>query len=1072
MLTNKTQNPKVEMLTSIGQFKYSTFHDSELRSLFNSLKILSPVNNADSILPQVFALFDEVLNRRLGKWKIFNPEFRSKYFSKHSDIAEYILENDLHRLSQGYSGKSDLVEFETCAQMLESYFSMIGLDSSEIVIVTAIVYVSEIRKFNKEWQINLPSSFYQSIALKDIDDELSFCITEEQFMAGRLMFNNCVVQMNAGEGKTISCALAATLNATLGKNVHVITSNDYLALRDANWLAPVYEFLGFNVKVILNHMIDAERQNAYAAEIVYATIREIGFDFLRDNLRFSKKDMVQASFDVAIVDEADQVMIDEASTPLIISNNRNNRKRSVTRIGNTIKDMVSRQETIISKSLSDVQTMPLSKSERHNMMAHVYLGNPTHPVIVQLFSINIRDRKKLISLADTMKTNELDGNSKSKLYFFVDVRNDRVTLTDTGYNFLQTRLKNTIFSQAYGDNAFPFSHDAKTDLSSNRQNSITFGRQAYKQGRQLNLVYQMLRAHILLKKDIDYIVINNSITLVDEFTGRILPYSKYQNGLQNALEAKENIPISPETIVDAQISVQGMLRQYLKLSGITGTARSSAGEFEYIYNLEVHTIAPTVPSLRKDHLSRVYTCHKDKLFAILDQIKFCQLVGRPVIVATQHIDQSNEISNLLNQHNIKHSILNAVNESEEARIIRSAGTLSAVTVATNMAGRGTDIVLQIDLDKKIVALYMKIVQEYLDEDSSSVVLSCSNLEDSLILENEISKHTRLEFVRLRENGNILIVVSDDNSVRDVPVNKREPTIEFGLGLYVIGTIMHNTVRVDRQLIGRSGRNGQFGCSRFILSLDDPILVKYASIETSDKEIRYDHRGHIFYEGEKIQNRLSKIQKTITTDNEIRRSVIWEYFQIMEQKTMTYYKFRNSVIRESNFYSYCAKMLPALSDRIVSKHSNIQYHQFFKNISEELWLDYQIDIRTLDGLDMDKIAHEMNTVMSTRLRSLRKIIGAKKFERISKLLFLKTSDSIWNEQINKLQDQMMSTQLSGNSHNSALTQYWYQTREIVTETQDEMVDVFLPKLFDIQSTNKNIPYTTQDDLIEDVKEILV
>ncbi len=515
--------------------------------------------------------------------------------------------------------------------------------------------------------------------------------TDEQVLAGLHMWRGRIVEMSAGEGKTVAAAFPAVCHALEGRRVHVVTANDYLALRDAEHLAPVYESLGLTVGAVLQHMNDDERRSAYGSDIVYGTVRELGFDFLRDNMRHSHRERVQRRLDVAIVDEADQVLIDESSTPLIISGGRSASRRSVHKADAVAREMAALQESTTDRLVRTARELPAG-SEKRRVLAALFLADPENDYIVQLMAGEPGLASRIRSDASDAVEFDDEQAHVDELHYMLDGERSSVVQTERGSRFVESRLGPIFDTGALEAALEQVRSGSDHDVAGRRREEQRLDRRIARRRSLSNQVHQAMRAHLLLRRGVDYIVTEEQVVLVDQLTGRRRPDSTYRNGLHTALEAKEGLPINPERQTTAQISTQGFLRQYSHLGGMTGTALSSREELRRMYGLDVSRVPTTQPSRRVDMQPLVFGTTGEKLEAIVDEVESCVHAGRPVLVGTQTVEQSEEVSRALRDRGISHRTLNAVNTADEDAIVMAAGRPGAVTVATNMAGRGTDIV--------------------------------------------------------------------------------------------------------------------------------------------------------------------------------------------------------------------------------------------------------------------------------------------------------------------------------------------------------------------------------------------
>ena len=508
-----------------------------------------------------------------------------------------------------------------------------------------------------------------------------------QLIGGLIMHRGSISEMRTGEGKTLASTLPAYLNALSGKGVHIVTVNDYLAKRDSEWMGKIFRFLGLSVSAVIGDMNDFERKTAYNCDITYATNNELGFDYLRDNMKFTEESKVQRTFNYAIIDEVDSILIDEARTPLIISG-------------------------------------------------------------------PVDDRSELYGKIDTLvkMLNQSDYEKDEKL--------KTVNLTEDGINKIELMLaEKALISQ--GSSLYDFDN--------------------------LNLVHyinQSLHAHHIFARDVDYIIKDKKIMIIDEFTGRVMDGRRYSDGLHQSIEAKEQVPIQNENQTLASITFQNYFRMYPKLSGMTGTAMTEAGELKDIYNLEVISVPTHNKITRKDLDDEIYGTRQEKYNAIMNLIKDCYKREQPILVGTISIEKSEEISKELTKNNIRHKVLNAKMHEQEAHIIAQAGRLGAVTIATNMAGRGTDIML-----------------------GGNPEMMAEDLDDK----NLSADQHKAAMTRIKEE-----------------VSKEKEQVIAAGGLYVIGTERHESRRIDNQLRGRSGRQGDPGSTRFFLSLEDDLMRIFAS----------------------------------------------------------------------------------------------------------------------------------------------------------------------------------------------------------------------------------------------------
>ncbi len=598
-----------------------------------------------------------------------------------------------------------------------------------------------------------------------------------QLMGGIVLHRGMIAEMKTGEGKTLVATLPVYLNALAGRGVHVVTVNDYLAQRDAEWMGQIYKFLGLTVGCIVHGLSDDERRAAYACDVTYGTNNELGFDYLRDNMKFQLEEMVQREFNYAIVDEVDSILIDEARTPLIIS-------------------------------------------------------GPTEDSSEMYIKVN--------GIIPRLEAEHYEKDEKAR----------SVTLTEPGTERVEELLRGVGL----------LDNNSLYDIE-----SVNL----------LHHVNQALRAHKLFQRDTDYIVKDGKVVIIDEFTGRMMEGRRYSDGLHQALEAKEGVPIQQENQTLASITFQNYFRLYPKLAGMTGTAMTEAAEFMDIYKLEVIEIPTNLPCIRVDNDDEVYRTSNEKLDAILGAIEDCWSRRQPVLVGTVSIEKSELLSDLLKKRKIPHHVLNARYHEQEAYIIAQAGGPGAVTIATNMAGRGTDIQLGGNLD-------MRIKQEAAD------------IEDAAARSRKIEK------------------------IKQEIESAREVVLEAG-GLMIIGTERHESRRIDNQLRGRSGRQGDPGASRFYLCLEDDLMRIFGSdrMDSMLRKLGLEEGEAIVHPW--VNKALEKAQQKVEARNfEIRKNLL-KYDDVMNDQRKVIYEQRKDLMRAEDVHDTVSEMRQQVTEILVSDH---------------------------------------------------------------------------------------------------------------------------------------------------------
>ena len=710
-----------------------------------------------------------------------------------------------------------------------------------------------------------------------------------QLLGGLILNDGSIAEMKTGEGKTLVSTLAVYLNALSGKGVHVVTVNDYLANRDSQWMGKIYEFLGLKVGCVTPSVNEEERKIAYNADITYATNNELGFDYLRDNMKFRLEDMVQRAPNYAIIDEVDSILIDEARTPLIIS---------------------GQAET----------------------------SSETYKSIDKLIPALVKED------------------------FDLDEKQRSVTLTDKGLeNIENLLLQNKIMVEG-----------GLYDIS-----NVGI----------LHHVNQSLRAHKLFQRDTHYIVRGGKVVIIDEFTGRAMEGRRFSDGLHQAIEARENVDVLPENQTLASVTFQNYFRQYPKLAGMTGTAITEAGEFEEIYGLQVIEVPTNEEVARKDFDDEVYRTSQERDDAVIKLIKECQEKKQPVLVGTVSIEKSENFSSQLKKKNIPHKVLNARFHEQEAGIIAEAGVPGAVTIATNMAGRGTDIQLGGNFDRRIEKL-----EEEIGPSSDKF---------------EIQKE------KIRE---------------EIEKNKKETKVNGGL--FVIGTERHESRRIDNQLRGRSGRQGDPGSSKFFLSLQDDLMRIFGSDKLDNMLQKFG-----LEEGEAIihpwvNKALEKAQQKVESRNFDIRKQLLKFDDVMNDQRQVVFEQRREIMSSDNVLETLIDMRHEVISDIVYKsipegsYSDKWDHKTLNSdalkllgieINSEKWFKE-------DGIAEDEISQKLKNISDDYMISRANNIGEKVFRTAEKSLLLQVLDQQWKEHLQALEQLRQSIGLRAYGQKDPLNEY--------------------------------------------------
>ncbi len=699
-----------------------------------------------------------------------------------------------------------------------------------------------------------------------------------QIIGGICLHQGRIAEMRTGEGKTLVSTLPAYLNALSGKSVHVVTVNDYLAKRDAEWMGKVHKFMGLTVGVVVPGMEDDEKRVAYQSDIVYGTNNEFGFDYLRDNLKTDLSKMVQRDLTFAIVDEVDSILIDEARTPLIISGKGEKSSDLYVQVDRLVRTFTGGFDDEL-KEAEDA-TLEQIRLNKKNKKKKVVIDDETdEEESVDYTKMTLEEQanyeaeqaeKKAAALAAAPEGKKSLAAQKDWDYI-INRKEKTVELTDSG-----ARKAEKFFRI---DNIAEIEH---ADLNHHIQ--------------------QALKAHKLFKLDEDYIVNDGEVVIVDEFTGRLMIGRRYSDGLHQAIEAKEGVEVRSENKTYATVTFQNYFRLYSKLSGMTGTAKTEEAEFRTIYSLDVVEIPTNKPVKRVDLPDMVYSTVDGKKRAIINEIMQRHESGQPILVGTSSVDKSEEISRLLKRNGVKHNILNAKNHEREAEIVAQAGRLNAVTISTNMAGRGTDILLGGN-------------PEYLAKKR---------------LREEGAKH---EDIELAISMYITDVPDDIKALRERYKKvyeyykketdaEKEQVIAAG-GLCIIGTERHESRRIDNQLRGRSGRQGDIGMSVFFLSLEDDLVLRFGGERMKSLYALFKIDEDTCLQSKMLSHGIENAQKTIEGRNFGIRKNVLQYDDVMNKQRMVMYEERMNVLRGNDVHEQVLKYIPDYVAEVLSSAVNVE-----------------------------------------------------------------------------------------------------------------------------------------------------
>ena len=673
-----------------------------------------------------------------------------------------------------------------------------------------------------------------------------------QLVGGIVLHQGKIAEMQTGEGKTLVATLPLYLNALAGKNVQLVTVNDYLARRDATWMGHLYKYLGLTVGCIQNTMDSAERRAQYACDITYGTNSEFGFDYLRDNgMAVEPDQVVQNGHHFAIVDEVDSILIDEARTPLIISGPATVSTSAQYIAMKPLVDAIVRVQTMQCNDFISQAKKALAEGDEEECkrkIYQVYHSMPKHKQMLHMFEdANIRKLHEDVELQMLGEMRKEEGiRLREELYFTIDERTREVALTDKGCDKMNPQDPKMFVIPDLAGEMSQIDGDKEMSAEDRAERKRTVQADFMERSARVHVVNQLLRAYCLYERDVDYVVQDNNVYIVDEFTGRILPGRRWSDGLHQAVEAKEGVEIEKESQTLATITIQNYFRLYKKLAGMTGTAETEAREFKDIYKLDVVVIPTNRPIRRIDGNDQIYRTQREKYKAIIAEVQKRHAAGQPVLLGTVTVDTSEVLSRLLKVAKIPHEVLNAKNHAREAEIVMLAGQPGAVTIATNMAGRGTDI----KLGPGVVSLPPDVVKGQL------------RLEDRLPGERK--------------------------TIRELLMDKPQ-------GLHVIGSERHESRRIDRQLRGRCSRQGDPGSSQFFISLEDNLMRLFGSQKISGIMLRLGMKEGEVMEHRWLNKSVETAQRRVEQQHYAIRKRTLEFDDVMNKQRSIIYELRGTIL---------------------------------------------------------------------------------------------------------------------------------------------------------------------------------
>lgn len=785
-----------------------------------------------------------------------------------------------------------------------------------------------------------------------------------QLIGGIVLHQGKIAEMKTGEGKTLTSTMPVYLNALTGLGVHVVTVNDYLAQRDAEWMEPIFRFLGVSVGYIISEMDPESRQKSYAADITYGTNNEFGFDYLRDNMAVQKELRVQRNYYFSIVDEVDSILIDEARTPLIISgaaDDSTSKYKDIQRViprlkrGMTVKQHLDQQL----KSLTDRKTEINTKLENKSGGEKDKLEQELNDIKAELKRVNREKQQATINKELNEPLEEGD--------YIIEEEDRSAFLTPNGIKTVEDLLR---VDNLYSAKNIELVHH----------------------------VEQALKANTLFNKDVDYVVKDGEVIIVDEFTGRLMPGRRYNDGLHQALEAKERVHVARENQTLASITFQNFFRMYTKLSGMTGTADTEAEEFNKIYKLDVVVIPTNKPIIRLDHPDKIYRTENEKVQGIVRELEELHKKGQPVLVGTISVEKSEKISRSLKKRGVPHNVLNAKHHDMEAEIVAQAGQPHKVTIATNMAGRGTDIVLGGNPEfqgRQLVENLLKNKHVHGTHEEIQEFVRLVLLNDEAAYKQYIAEHDQFD----------MDMVSRILKVQAQCKESQKQVLEAG-GLHILGTERHEARRIDNQLRGRAGRQGDPGSSRFYISMEDDLMRLFGGERLMSLMQRMGMKEGEEIEHKMISRAIANAQRKVEARNFDIRKHLLKYDEVMNEQRTYVYDLRNKVLNADDH----SKLVQEMIDEVVAEMMDIATGNS-RSLSDESILEVQhfMESELHIRIDFDEFGdlNEINidTFEENLVKGLRDIykmreqeIGSRNMRILEKMVILNTIDNKWKDHL--------------------------------------------------------------------------
>ncbi len=835
-----------------------------------------------------------------------------------------------------------------------------------------------------------------------------------QMIGGVVLHQGIIAEMKTGEGKTLASTSPIYLNALLGRGVHIVTVNDYLARRDSEWMGGIYKALNLTVGALQHDDDDKLRRELYRRDILYGTNSEFGFDYLRDNLKYRLEDMVQRqSLYYAIVDEVDSILIDEARTPLIISGEVERDESSFAEMTPAIDRLVTKQITVVKKIFREAQLLkdkPDQEDEYYFKLLQVQVGDPKNKELFALITEKKETKKNMERVQGGLRMNKEEHKLKQGLLYALNERDNALELTDEGQKEMVGYIGDVFVLPELSEAEQKIETDEQMALQDKLLAKESLHQEYQTKSEKLHALNQLLKAYTMFEKDDEYIVEEGKVVIVDEFTGRKMEGRRYSDGLHQAIEAKEKLSIQKASQTIATITIQNYFRMYKKLAGMTGTADTEADEFRKIYKLDVAVIPTHMRMIRKDHQDVIYKTEKQKFIAVVHEIEDAYKRGQPVLVGTTSVEKSEFLHRLLRNKKIPHQILNAKHHEREAEIISQAGRKLAATISTNMAGRGTDIILG------------------------------GNPE---MIAKTLSRGDEEKYQQLLTHH------------QGAWEGEHKDVVSLG-GLYVIGTERHESRRVDNQLRGRSGRQGDPGQSRFFLSLEDDLMRIFGSDSLARIMTRIGIEDNEPIEARLVSSAIARAQGKVEAQNfEIRKRLL-EYDDVMNKQREIVYKLRIEAIRSGNIRERVFEYMDYLAENIVYEFGDEKTpanEWDFKGLSgkalRQLGVLLDFNAQPLEMVTPETLAELLRSKAREAYQRKTELAGDEPFRNFEKDVFLFTIDTLWQDHLLDMDQLKEGIGLRGYGQRDPLIEYKREAFELFEGLQAKIAEELIQKLALVQ-----------------------